>query len=241
MNQYIKYIFIGNIEKKVIIGTYPIKNDKNIKTHYIKAKGLFDSIILTKEKNENIQQKKEIDKEICYFTIKHLEIFYLIITPKSTSENIAFSFIDEVENCNIYLLINDKTNILNDIGKSELKKIFIEFNKNPLLSSNRYLNSKSYLIQTEIKDTDDNIKTGTNNIISNINNLKETQIQNTEINSYIIKINNKKIKVNQLLENKKFQIFFVGFIISIVICLLIYIIYLIIKNKKIFLRKHKYI
>jgi hypothetical protein len=225
MNQYIKYIFIGNIEKKVIIGTYPIKNDKNIKTHYIKAKGLFDSIILTKEKNENIQQKKEIDKEICYFTIKHLEIFYLIITPKSTSENIAFSFIDEVENCNIYLLINDKTNILNDIGKSELKKIFIEFNKNPLLSSNRYLNSKSDLIETEIRDTQDNIKTDTNNIVNNINNFNEIETQNAEIKSStdIIKINNKKLKINKLWDNKKFKILFIGFIISIVIGLLIFI------------------
>lgn len=225
MNQYIKYIFIGNIEKKVIIGTYPIKNDKNIKTHYIKAKGLFDSIILTKEKNENIQQKKEIDKEICYFTIKHLEIFYLIITPKSTSENIAFSFIDEVENCNIYLLINDKTNILNDIGKSELKKIFIEFNKNPLLSSNRYLNSKSDLIETEIRDTQDNIKTDTNNIENNINNFNEIETQNAEIKSStdIIKINNKKLKINKLWDNKKFKILFIGFIISIVIGLLIFI------------------
>jgi hypothetical protein len=225
MNQYIKYIFIGNIEKKVIIGTYPIKNDKNIKTHYIKAKGLFDSIILTKEKNENIQQKKEIDKEICYFTIKHLEIFYLIITPKSTSENIAFSFIDEVENCNIYLLINDKTNILNDIGKSELKKIFIEFNKNPLLSSNRYLNSKSDLIETEIRDTQDDIKTDTNNIENNINNFNEIETQNVEIKSStdIIKINNKKLKINKLWDNKKFKILFIGFIISIVIGLLIFI------------------
>ena len=225
MNQYIKYIFIGNIEKKVIIGTYPIKNDKNIKTHYIKAKGLFDSIILTKEKNENIQQKKEIDKEICYFTIKHLEIFYLIITPKSTSENIAFSFIDEVENCNIYLLINDKTNILNDIGKSELKKIIIEFNKNPLLSSNRYLNSKSDLIETEIRDTQDDIKTDTNNIENNINNFNEIETQNVEIKSStdIIKINNKKLKINKLWDNKKFKILFIGFIISIVIGLLIFI------------------
>ena len=225
MNQYIKYIFIGNIEKKVIIGTYPIKNDKNIKIHYIKAKGLFDSIILTKEKNENIQQKKEIDKEICYFTIKHTEIFYLIITPKSTNENIAFSFIEEVDNCNIYLLINDKTNILNDIGKSELKKLFIEYNKNPFsLSSNKYLNSNSNLIETEIRDTQDNIKTGTNNIVSKINNLNEEELQNTEISSSeIIKIKNKKVKINKLFENKKVKIFFICFIILIVINLLIYI------------------
>ena len=63
MNQYIKYIFIGNIEKKVIIGTYPIKNDKNIKTHYIKAKGLFDSIILTKEKMRIFNKKKKLIKK----------------------------------------------------------------------------------------------------------------------------------------------------------------------------------
>ena len=33
MNQSIKYIFLGNIDKKVIIGTYPLKNDKYIQSY----------------------------------------------------------------------------------------------------------------------------------------------------------------------------------------------------------------
>lgn len=226
MNQFIKYIFLGNIDKKVIIGTYPLKNDKYIQSYYNKAKGIFDSIILTNEINGSIQQKKVIEKEIFYYTIKKSNIFYLIITPKSTDENTAFSFIDEIENCNIYLLVNDKTNTLNDYGKNELKKVYIEFNKNPtLLSSARSNNSKVDIIENELKETKKMVSNGIKDMIVNIDNLNDMEIKSSEIkNSSIIVMNkSKKLKLNDIWENTKFKIFFVCLIILIVIVLIIYV------------------
>ncbi len=226
MNQLIKYIFLGNIDKKVIIGTYPLKNDKYIQSYYNKAKGIFDSIILTNEINGSIQQKKVIEKEIFYYTIKKSNIFYLIITPKSTDENTAFSFIDEIENCNIYLLVNDKTNTLNDYGKNELKKVYIEFNKNPtLLSSARSNNSKVDIIENELKETKKMVSNGIKDMIVNIDNLNDMEIKSSEIkNSSIIVMNkSKKLKLNDIWENTKFKIFFVCLIILIVIVLIIYV------------------
>ena len=221
----IKYIFIGNIDKKVIIGTYPFKKDKEIQNYHKKAKAIFDSIILTNEINRSIQQKKVIDKEICYFTIKNNDIFYLIITPKSTDENLAFSFIDEVENNNIYLLINDKTNTLNDVGKNELKKIFNEFNKNPLIFSNRSSNSKVDIIESELKENKKNENNDIKDISVNVEDLNKIESKTVDIEntSYIFKSNNENISFQNLWNNKRFKIIFVGIIIFIVIILLIYV------------------
>ncbi len=222
---YIKYIFIGNIDKKVIVGTYPFKKDKEIQNYHKKAKAIFDSIILTNEINGSIQQKKIIDKEICYFTIKNTDIFYLIITSKSTDENLAFAFIDEVENNNIYLLINDKTNTLNDVGKNELKKVFNEFNKNPLIFSNRSSNSKVDIIESELRENNKLENNGIKDISVNIENLNKSESKDDDFvnSSYIFKNNNKKISYQNLCNNKKFKIFLVGIIIFIVIILLIYV------------------
>ena len=222
---FIKYIFIGNIDKKVIIGTYPFKKDKEIQNYHKKAKAIFDSIILTNEINRSIQQKKVIDKEICYFTIKNNDIFYLIITPKSTHENLAFSFIDEVENNNIYLLINDKTNTLNDVGKNELKKIFNEFNKNPLIFSNRSSNSKVDIIESELKENKKNENNDIKDISVNVEDLNKIESKTVDIEntSYIFKSNNENISFQNLWNNKRFKIIFVGIIIFIVIILLIYV------------------
>ena len=222
---FIKYIFIGNIDKKVIIGTYPFKKDKEIQNYHKKAKAICDSIILTNEINRSIQQKKVIDKEICYFTIKNNDIFYLIITPKSTDENLAFSFIDEVENNNIYLLINDKTNTLNDVGKNELKKIFNEFNKNPLIFSNRSSNSKVDIIESELKENKKNENNDIKDISVNVEDLNKIESKTVDIEntSYIFKSNNENISFQNLWNNKRFKIIFVGIIIFIVIILLIYV------------------
>ena len=222
---YIKYIFIGNIDKKVIVGTYPFKKDKEIQNYHKKAKAIFDSIILTNEINRSIQQKKVIDKEICYFTIKNNDIFYLIITPKSTDENLAFSFIDEVENNNIYLLINDKTNTLNDVGKNELKKVFNEFNKNPLIFSNRSSNSKVDIIESELKENKKNENNDIKDISVNVEDLNKIESKTVDIEntSYIFKSNNENISFQNLWNNKRFKIIFVGIIIFIVIILLIYV------------------
>jgi hypothetical protein len=221
----IKYIFIGNIDKKVIVGTYPFKKDKEIQNYHKKAKAIFDSIILTNEINGSIQQKKIIDKEICYFTIKNNDIFYLIITSKSTDENLAFAFIDEVENNNIYLLINDKTNTLNDVGKNELKKIFNEFNKNPLIFSNRSSNSKVDIIESELKENKKNENNDIKDISVNVEDLNKIESKTVDIEntSYIFKSNNENISFQNLWNNKRFKIIFVGIIIFIVIILLIYV------------------
>ena len=226
MNQSIKYIFLGNIDKKVIIGTYPLKNDKYIQSYYNKSKGIFDSIILTNEINGSIQQKKVIEKEIFYYTIKKSNIFYLIITPKSTDENTAFPFIDEIENCNIYLLVNDKTNTLNDYGKNELKKVYIELNKNPtLLSTGRSNNSKVDIIENELKETKKMVSNGIKDMIVNIDNLNDMEIKSSAIknSSTIVMNKSKKLKLNDIWENTKFKIFFVCLIILIVIVLIIYV------------------
>ena len=222
---FIKYIFIGNIDKKVIIGTYPFKKDKEIQNYHKKAKAIFDSIILTNEINRSIQQKKVIDKEICYFTIKNNDIFYLIITSKSTDENLAFAFIDEVENINIYLLINDKTNTLNDVGKNELKKVFNEFNKNPLIFSNRSSNSKVDIIESELKENKKNENNDIKDISVNVEDLNKIESKTVDIEntSYIFKSNNENISFQNLWNNKRFKIIFVGIIIFIVIILLIYV------------------
>ena len=222
---YIKYIFIGNIDKKVIVGTYPFKKDKEIQNYHKKAKAIFDSIILTNEINRSKKKKKVIDKEICYFTIKNNDIFYLIITPKSTDENLAFSFIDEVENNNIYLLINDKTNTLNDVGKNELKKIFNEFNKNPLIFSNRSSNSKVDIIESELKENKKNENNDIKDISVNVEDLNKIESKTVDIEntSYIFKSNNENISFQNLWNNKRFKIIFVGIIIFIVIILLIYV------------------
>ena len=222
---YIKYIFIGNIDKKVIVGTYPFKKDKEIQNYHKKAKAIFDSIILTNEINGSIQQKKIIDKEICYFTIKNTDIFYLIITSKSTDENLAFAFIDEVENNNIYLLINDKTNTLNDVGKNELKKVFNEFNKNPLIFSNRSSNSKVDIIGSELKENKKNENNDIKDISVNVEDLNKIESKTVDIEntSYIFKSNNENISFQNLWNNKRFKIIFVGIIIFIVIILLIYV------------------
>ena len=226
MNQSIKYIFLGNIDKKVIIGTYPLKNDKYIQSYYNKSKKFFDSIILSNEINGSVQQKKVIEKEIFYFTIKKSNIFYLIITPKSTDENTAFSFIDEIENCNIYLLVNDKTNTLNDYGKNELKKVYIELNKNPtLLSTGRSNNSKVDIIENELKETKKMVSNGIKDMIVNIDNLNDMEIKSSAIknSSTIVMNKSKKLKLNDIWENTKFKIFFVCLIILIVIVLIIYV------------------
>ena len=123
-------------------------------------------------------------------------------------------------------MVNDKTNTLNDYGKNELKKVYIELNKNPtLLSSGRSNNSKVDIIENELKETKKMVSNGIKDMIVNIDNLNDMEIKSSAIknSSTIVMNKSKKLKLNDIWENTKFKIFFVCLIILIVIVLIIYV------------------
>ena len=229
-NNDIKFVFIGNKYKNVIIGTFPEKH-KDLKFLYKKSKEIFDNKIILNTTKENELNEINENKYKFVYTLKNVNYVYIIVIKISDNIEIAKNFIELLIENNIYLLINDKNSMLNEIGKNELKKIFIDFNKNNI-NYRTTTNNSSKLdeIGNEINEAKNIMKNNIKNMVDNINDINNLEEKSIEISnsSELFRKSTNKIKLNAICENLKFKLIF----IIIIILILIIILYSLFKKHK---------
>jgi hypothetical protein len=218
-NNDIKFVFIGNKYKNVIIGTFPEKH-KDLKFLYKKSKEIFDNKIILNTTKENELNEINENKYKFVYTLKNVNYVYIIVIKISDNIEIAKNFIELLIENNIYLLINDKNSMLNEIGKNELKKIFIDFNKNNI-NYRTTTNNSSKLdeIGNEINEAKNIMKNNIKNMVDNINDINNLEEKSIEISnsSDLFRKSTNKIKLNAICENLKFKIIFIIIIIFLLI------------------------
>jgi hypothetical protein len=110
--------------------------------------------------------------------------------------------------------------MLNEIGKNELKKIFIDFNKNNI-NYRTTTNNSSKLdeIGNEINEAKNIMKNNIKNMVDNINDINNLEEKSIEISnsSDLFRKSTNKIKLNAICENLKFKIIFIIIIIFLLI------------------------
>jgi hypothetical protein len=218
-NNNIQFVFIGNKYKNVIIGTFPEKH-KDLKFLYKKSKEIFDNKIILNTTKENELNEINENKYKFVYTLKNVNYVYIIVIKISDNIEIAKNFIELLIENNIYLLINDKNSMLNEIGKNELKKIFIDFNKNNI-NYRTTTNNSSKLdeIGNEINEAKNIMKNNIKNMVDNINDINNLEEKSIEISnsSDLFRKSTNKIKLNAICENLKFKIIFIIIIIFLLI------------------------
>ena len=227
-NNNIQFVFIGNKYKNVIIGTFPEKH-KDLKFLYKKSKEIFDNKIILNSTKENEFNEIIENKYKFIYTLKNINYVYIITIKNSNNIETAKNFIELLLENNIYLLINDKNSMLNEIGKNELKKIFLDFNKN-YYRTNTNNSSKLDEIGNEINEAKNIMKNNIKNMVDNINDINNLEEKSIEISnsSDLFRKSTNKIKLNAICENLKFKLIF----IIIIILILIIILYSIFKKHK---------
>ena len=218
-NNNIQFVFIGNKYKNVIIGTFPEKH-KDLKFLYKKSKEIFDNKIILNTTKENEFNEIIENKYKFIYTLKNINYVYIITIKNSNNIETAKNFIELLLENNIYLLINDKNSMLNEIGKNELKKIFIDFNKNNI-NYRTTTNNSSKLdeIGNEINEAKNIMKNNIKNMVDNINDINNLEEKSIEISnsSDLFRKSTNKIKLNAICENLKFKIIFIIIIIFLLI------------------------
>ena len=218
-NNDIKFVFIGNKYKNVIIGTFPEKH-KDLKFLYKKSKEIFDNKIILNTTKENEFNEIIENKYKFIYILKNINYVYIITIKNSNNIETAKNFIELLLENNIYLLINDKNSMLNEIGKNELKKIFIDFNKNNI-NYRTTTNNSSKLdeIGNEINEAKNIMKNNIKNMVDNINDINNLEEKSIEISnsSDLFRKSTNKIKLNAICENLKFKIIFIIIIIFLLI------------------------
>jgi len=226
----IKFVFIGNKFKNVIVGTFPEKEkEKNLKFFNNKCKEIFDNKIILKSTKEN-EFNEIIENNFKFiYTLKNIHYVYIIVIKNSDENEIAKNFIQVLIDNNIYLLVNDKNSLLNEIGKNELKKIFNDYNKNFNNYYNNYrtsTNGSSKLdeIGNEINEAKNIMKNNIKNMVDNINDINNIEEKSIEIanSSELFRKSTNKVKLNAIWENRKFKLFFIIILILVILFIFIY-------------------
>ena len=212
----IKLVYICDLNKKEIIGNYPLKGKEN-KKYNEKIKSILNTGNFSEEKLLN----EEEEKSKIYHIIKNKSILYIIISyEKNIDEGIILSFIEQIDSAKIYVMIDEKTKKLNKIGEEQLKKIYEDFNKNPRTNI-----SKLDSIGNELKETKNIMQNNIQNMIHNVDDMNNIEAKSAEIrsSSEIFKSKTKELSLKALWENKKWKIIFIGLILLLVFGLFFYL------------------
>ena len=218
--EIISFVFIGNIKTKSLLGSYPL-NPK----HDDACRNIFSTFLSTNDtiKYNTVFQITELSTEYKYI-ISSNHIFYCTYSEFDISDDYTKALVSELEKANIYLLTENSTQMLNEIGKKEFQKVFIEYNNSitPLSNSSR---SKVDDIQGELQQTKDIVKSGIQNIISNSDSLKDIEEASVQIKSTSeqFKTQTKTLSIKAMWENRKIKIIIISIIVLIVIILFIYL------------------
>jgi hypothetical protein len=220
--EIISFVFIGNIKTRSVLGSYPL-NPK----HDDACRNIFSAFLSTNDtvKYNTVFKTTELSTEYKYL-ISSNNIFYCTYSEFEISDDYTKALVSELEKANIYLLTENSTQMLNEIGKKEFQKVFIEYNNStsitPLSNSSR---GKVDDIQGELKKTKDIVKSGIQNIIANSDSLKDIEETSVQIKSTSeqFKTQTKALSIKAMWENRKIKIIIISIIILIVIILFIYL------------------
>lgn len=211
MNKKVEYVLIANIDKNIIIGSYPNKSN-----YENEAKDIYnDFLALT-----NKQQKFYYQKDNYHYYLSTKNIFYCVYSPSDVDDSFPNDFILELETNNISLLIDESSNKLNTVGKKELAKLFNDFNEQKTERK-----SKVNDINIELKQTKDIMKKNIEGMVQNVDSMKDIEEKSVQIKSSSeeFKSKAKDLSFKAMWENNKIKMLFICFVVLIVIILIIYL------------------
>lgn len=119
LNKNIKFIYLGNTEKKQKIGDYPSDYDPTV---YETIAKMYEKIDLL-SKNKEVVKFGSANNQDTYVLINSTnKVLYLIITAQSYKKEFVIEIFSELEKNSVHLL-TDSYGMLNDTGKRIVKEI----------------------------------------------------------------------------------------------------------------------
>lgn len=115
---YIKYIFVGNVKTIKKIVDYPEKVKKEISDD---AENIFKKLAESKNYQYDQDFKIESQNGVLHFKISPTNTFYLLLADKYMDRNKAFEILNDIQKKNIYLMVNEKGEI-----STQGKQLFVE-------------------------------------------------------------------------------------------------------------------
>lgn len=212
MSKKVEFVLIANIEQNIIIGSYPSKSN-----YENEAKEIFKEFVSLSAKKQNFKYQKNN----YHYLLSNNNIFYIIYSQSDIDDTILSSFFSELEAGNIYLLVDNKSQKLNKVGKKELQKITNDFNERKITSKSTKVND----INIELKETKNIMQTNIQNMVHNVDSMKDIEEKSVQIKSSSedFKAKSKELSFKAMWENNKIKVLFICFIVLVVIVLIIYL------------------
>lgn len=212
MSKKVEFVLIANTEQNIIIGSYPNKSN-----YENEATEIFKEFLSLSAKKQNFKYQKNN----YHYLLSNNNIFYIIYSPSDIDDSILSSFFSELEGGNIYLLVDNKSQKLNKVGKKELQKLVNDFNERKIISKSTKVND----INIELKEAKNIMQNNIQNIVQNVDSMKDIEEKSVQIKSSSedFKAKSKELSLKAMWENNKIKVLFICFIILVVIALIIYL------------------
>ncbi len=210
MDGGIKYIFLGNLEKKVEIVDYPPNASKSIVEN---CRKIFDS--LSGKKNYKFEERVKVSDNFgdFHFTVLPSKTFYLVLAKTSYPEHEVFKLINELHDNMIYLLVTEKGEISTN-GKSKFKDIV-----------DRKMNGSGAIdrAQKDLNEVKIEMKKNITAAVSNIEDVRSLEEKSKELEKVaeLMKDNAKKMKCCAWFRNFKWTIIIVTIVIAALIIIIV--------------------
>ena len=119
------------------------------------------------------------------------------------------------------MLVDNKSQKLNKVGKKELQKITNDFNERKITSKSTTVND----INLELKETKNIMQTNIQNMVHNVDSMKDIEEKSVQIKSSSedFKAKSKELSFKEMWEKNKIKVLFICFIVLVVIVLIIYL------------------
>jgi len=210
MDQSIKYIFIGDINKKVEVVDYPPNVNKQIA---IDCRSIFDRLL--KQKSQAYDERFKIVSSfgVFHFTIYPSNTLYLVLAVPNYPEKDVFDLINEFHDKEIYMNVNEKGEITTK-GKSKF---------NDIISRKRTTSSAMERTKVALDDVKIEMRKGINNAMRNIEDVQELEVKAQDIarGAEMMKDAAKKLSCCAWLRNFKWTIIIVSIVIGVLLIIIV--------------------
>jgi len=205
----IKYIFIGDITKKLFIGDHPNRGNEQSNRD---AKQIFDRLCKGSNKKYDERNKLVGNGGNYFFTVTSHNVFYLILAESNYEERYVFELINNLESENIPSLRNEN-GTLSAQGLTCLENIVQKFQK---ISS---LKAAMKDIESVKIDMKNNITKAMTNI-EDVNQLDERALKIKE-GAVLFQDNSAELKRVTWWQNFKYTIIIVAVVIAVLLIIIL--------------------
>jgi hypothetical protein len=215
----LKYLLIGDMLNKTIIGTHQTKSAANLKEIQEKAKNIFTNI-----KSFEKRSKLSHNSNIYYSTIVKNNIFLLAVATLEYDERLIYSLFEDIENQGVWKQIDVRTGELNNVGKQNLHILIEKYMDN---NTNNSTNSdKLSRVNSEISEIRVEVKDGIKKMIHNSDIIKNMDMKADRIKDSSLIFKRDSVNLNKALwwRNMRTKVFLACLILA-VIGYLIYLIF----------------